>query len=149
MLAQWAQDNKFVESRLENWALVNLDNSYHEFKDNLNWTSDTNRNRFLVRGALHSYKLVLTEYNCKLDCYGPCSRISPILFYRGFLTLYSSLWIILTLHLSTVWDTTWVPVPSDTSPSFLWVVVTKTTLFRCFLHINAVRKVVTVHLIRW
>ena len=36
MLAQWAQDNKFVENELENCALVNLDNSYHEFKDNLN-----------------------------------------------------------------------------------------------------------------
>ena len=36
MLVQWAQDNKFVESGLESWALVNLDNNYHEFKDDLN-----------------------------------------------------------------------------------------------------------------
>ena len=59
---------------------MNLDNSYHEFKDNLNLTSDTNRNRFLVRGALHSYKLVLTEYNYKLNCYSLFSRISLIPF---------------------------------------------------------------------
>ena len=30
------------------------------------------------------------------------SRIFPILFHKGFFTLYSSLWIILTLHLSIV-----------------------------------------------
>ena len=80
MLAQWAQDNKFVENEFENWALVNLDNSYHVFKDNLNWTSNTNRNRFPVQGASHSYKLVLIEYNYKLDCYSLFSRISPIPF---------------------------------------------------------------------
>ena len=80
MLAQWAQDYKFVENEFENWALVNLDNSYHVFKDNLNWTSNTNRNRFPVQGASHSYKLVLTEYNYKLDCYSLFSRISPIPF---------------------------------------------------------------------
>ena len=36
MVVQWAQDNKFVESGLENWALVNLGNNYHKFKENLN-----------------------------------------------------------------------------------------------------------------
>ena len=70
-------------------------------------------------------------------------------FYKGFFTLYSSFQIILTLHLSFIWDFTWVFVPSTTSSSFLWVVITKVSLFRCFLHINTARKVVTVYLMRW
>ena len=40
-------------------------------------------------------------------------------------------------------------VPSATSSSSLWVVVTKISLFRCLLHINTARKVVTVHVMRW
>ena len=70
-------------------------------------------------------------------------------FHKGFFTLYSSFWIILTLHLSIIWDFTWVSVPSDTSPGFMWVVVTKVSLFRYLLHINADRKVVTMNLMRW
>ena len=74
---------------------------------------------------------------------------SPILFHKGFSTLYISLWIILTLHLSFIWDFTWVSVLSDTSYDSLWVVMTRVSLFRCLLHINAARKVVTVHLMWW
>ena len=70
-------------------------------------------------------------------------------FHKGFFTLYSSLWIILTLHLSFIWDFTWVFVPSDTSSGSLWVVITRVSLFRCLFHINAARKVVTVLLMRW
>ena len=77
------------------------------------------------------------------------SRIFLIFFHRGFFTLYCLFWIILTLHLSIVWDITWVPVPSNTSPSFLWIVVTRASLFRYLLHINVAKKVVTVNLMRW
>ena len=70
-------------------------------------------------------------------------------FHKGFFTLYSSFWIILTLHLSFIWDFTWVSVLLDTSSGFLWVVITRVSLFRCLFHINAARKVVTVHLMRW
>ena len=73
----------------------------------------------------------------------------PSSFHKGFFTLYSSFQIILTLHLSFIWDFTWVSVPSATSFDFLWVVVTKVSLFRCLLHINAARKIVIVHLMRW
>ena len=149
MVVQWIKDNKFVKNKLENWTLVNLDNSYHEFKDNLNWTSDTNRNRFLVQGASHSYKSVMNEYNCKIVATVSSLEFLPSLSHKGFLTLYISLWIILTPHLSTVWDITWVLVPSDTFSGFLWVVVAKASLFKCILHINAVKKVITVHLMRW
>ena len=71
---------------------------------------------------------------------------SQSLLHKGFFTLYSSFLIILTLHLSFIWDFTWVYVPSSDS---LWVVVTKISLFRCLLHVNATRKVVIVHLMRW
>ena len=71
------------------------------------------------------------------------------LSYGGSLTLYSSLWIILTLHLFIIWAPTWVPVPSDTLFGFLWAVVAKAALFRGFLHINVARKVVVMHLMRW
>ena len=70
-------------------------------------------------------------------------------FHKGFFTLYSSFQIILTLHLSFIWYFTWVFVPSAASSGSLWVVVTKVSLFWCFLHINAVKKVVTMHLMRW
>ena len=33
-LTQWAQDNKFVKSGLENWVLVNSSYHHHKFKDN-------------------------------------------------------------------------------------------------------------------
>ena len=38
-LTQWVQDNKFVESWLKNWVLVNSDYNYHKFKESLNKTT--------------------------------------------------------------------------------------------------------------
>ena len=51
--------------------------------------------------------------------------------------------------MSFIWDFTWVSVPLATSSGSLWVVITKVSLFRCLLHINAAGKVVTVNLMRW
>ena len=76
-------------------------------------------------------------------------RIFPIPFHKGFFILYSSLWIILTLHLSFIWDFTWVSVPLNISSGSLWVVITRVSLFRFLLHMNAVRKVVIVNLMQW
>ena len=76
-------------------------------------------------------------------------RIFPIPFHKGFFILYSSLWIILTLHLSFIWDFTWVFVSLDISSSSLWVIITRVSLFRFLLHINAIKKVVIVNLIQW
>ena len=73
----------------------------------------------------------------------------PSPFHKWFFTLYISFWIILTLHLSFIWDFTWVSVPLDTSSGSLWVVITIVSLFISLLHINAARKVVTMHLMRW
>ena len=67
----------------------------------------------------------------------------------GSLTLYNSLCNILILHLLIIWASTWVLVPLDTFSDFLCVVVANVTLFRGILHINAARKVVIMHLIRW
>ena len=75
--------------------------------------------------------------------------LHPPLFYKVFFTLYRPFRIILTLHLSFIWDFNWVSVLLDTFSGFLWVVIIKFSLFRRLLHINAVRKVVTMHLIRW
>ena len=69
--------------------------------------------------------------------------------HRGSLPLYNTLCTILILHLLTIWTLTWVPVPSDIFPDFLWVVVATATLFRSLLHINAARKVAAGHLMRW
>ena len=86
-----------------------------------------------------------------MSCFSSFSYLwfFPSSLHKGFFTLYNSFQIILTLHLSFIWDFTWVSIPSETSFGSLLVVVTKVSLFRCLLHINAVRKVVTVHLMRW
>ena len=64
------------------------------------------------------------------------------------LLLYNLLKVIKALHLLIIWTFTWVPVSSDIHPTFLWVAVAKVTLFACLLHINAVRKVASLHLMR-
>ena len=72
---------------------------------------------------------------------------SPI--HEGPLTLYSSLWTILILHLSIIWATTWVLVPSNTLSGFLWVVVAKAALFRGLLHINVAKKLTAGYSMQW
>ena len=52
------------------------------------------------------------------------------------LTLYSSFWTILVLHLLVIHAYTWVHVPSTTHSDVLWVAVTQITLFRGHVHIN-------------
>ena len=44
---------------------------------------------------------------------------------------------------------TWVYVPSAIFFGSSWMVVVETALFRGLLHINAARKIVAVHLMRW
>ena len=52
--------------------------------------------------------------------------------------------MILAFHLSIVQATTWVFVPLDTLIGSLWVEVTKATLFRGLIHINAVRELQSI-----
>ena len=68
---------------------------------------------------------------------------------EGSLTLYSSFWTILILHLLIIWATTWVLVPSYTLFGLLWVVVAKTALFSGLLHINTARKLAAGHSMLW
>ena len=64
-MAQWAQDNKFIDSGLKDWALVNLGYNYHKFKDDLNETLETNGKRLSVREVLLLCGLVSFTYNCR------------------------------------------------------------------------------------
>ena len=70
------------------------------------------------------------------------------LLHGDFLLLYNLLKLIRALHLLTIWTFTWVPVPSDTHLIFLWVALANVTLFAYLLHINAVEKVASLHLMR-
>ena len=76
-----------------------------------------------------------------------------LFFYRplhgGSSTLYKSFLIIWTLHLLIAWIPTWVPIPSDTPFSPLWIAAAKIALIKGLLHINAARKVAAVHLMWW
>ena len=67
---------------------------------------------------------------------------------EGSLILYSSIWIILIIHLLIIKATTWVFVPSNTPSGLLWVEVTKAGLFRGLLHINMAKVLVVEHLMR-
>ena len=81
------------------------------------------------------------------------SLFSPPLSLSPFLgdsyIWYRPSFIILVLHLLIIQTPTWAPVPSDALTSSLWVAMTKVTLFRGFLFINAARRVVVVHLMWW
>ena len=95
------------------------------------------------------YILITVEYRDNLDWYSVLSLFFQSLLHEESFTLYILLWTIFTLHLLIIWALTWVPVPSDTLSGFLWAVVAKVALFKDLLHINAAKKVVTVHLMRW
>ena len=98
--------------------------------------------QFLYLYLRYDYKLIFWLLQCfSFD-------LSPPFIHGRSLTLYSSLWVISILHLSIIWTTTWVLVPSDILSSLLRVVVVKAALFRSFLHINAARKLVARHSMR-
>ena len=132
-----------------NWVLVNSGYNYHKFKDGLNEIVETNEKRFSIQEALFLYQLIFFTCNCWYACSPSSPGFPPPPLHKGFFTLYTPLWIILTLHLLFIWDSIWVSIPSDTSFGPLWVVITRVLLFRCLLHVNAARKVVTVYLMWW
>ena len=95
----------------------------------------------------------------KCVCVHLCSWLKDIVFSLSYgffrsplhgdaLLLYRLLKVIGALHLLIIWTFTWVPVPSDILPTSLWVAVAKVTLFAYLLHINAARKVASLHLMR-
>ena len=120
-----------------------------KLNDNQAQIRDIDVNGLLVREG-HNYCIVITVgYWDSLDCYSVLSLFFRSPSHGGSPILYSFFIIILTLHLLIIWIPTWVPIPSDTPFSLLWVVVVKATLFRGPLHINAARKVIAVHLMQW
>ena len=127
-----------------NWTTASMESC-----DNQAQIRCTNINKLTVQEGILSYESITVGYKHNFDCYNVLSlflRSSP---HGGSLTLYSSLGAILILHLLIIWSFTWVSISSNTFSSFLWVVVAKTALFKGLLNINATRKVVAMHLIRW
>ena len=99
---------------------------------NLNWTTasfdlndsqtklrDFDLNILSIRGGPPLYKLITDGYKDNLDCYNVFSLFFRSPSHGGSLTLYSSLWVILVLHLLIIWVPNWVPVPSDILFGFL------------------------------
>ena len=128
---------------------MNLTTASMDLKDDQARTRKIELNEITVRGGIFSYKSITVGYKYNFDCYSILSLFFWSLPRGGSLTLYSSLWIILILHLLIIWALTWVHIPSDTFFGFLWVVVAKATLFRGLLHINVAKKVAAVHSMRW
>ena len=94
-----------------------------------------------IRGCELLSKLIKQSTKRDWDRYSvllPSSGHS-LFSYRRPLTLYSSLWTILVLHLLVINAYTWVHVPSATLSDVLWVAVTQIALFRGFVHINGVK----------
>ena len=148
VLVQWAQYNEFVENESKNWVLMNWSMASIGLKDNQAQIRDIEVYELSIRGG-HNYCILITVgYWDNLDCYSVFSLFFWSPSHEGSSTFYNSFMIILTLFLLIIWIHTWLPIPLDTPFSLLWVVVTKAVLFRGFLHINAVRKVVTMHIMR-
>ena len=80
--------------------------------------------------------------------------LSSIVFFDPHLMVGSSHYIvffqiILTIHLLFIGTFTQVHIPSGIFSGFLYMVVVEIVLFKGSLHINAVRKIAAVHLMRW
>ena len=73
--------------------------------------------------------------------YHPPVVVPPPSYGRS-LTLYSSLWTILVLHLLLIHAYTWVHVPLAAPSDVLWVAMTQIALFRGHVHINGARMLV-------
>ena len=90
----------------------------------------------------------LIKQSTKGDVSFSLPPVVPLHSYGRSLTLYSSLWTILVLHLLVIHAYTWVHVPSATPSNVLWVVVTQIALFRGHVHINGDQNVSCGYLMR-
>ena len=75
----------------ENWTMANM-----ELGDNQAQIRDTNMNKLTVQGGISSYESITIEYKYNFDCYNVLSLFFQSPPYGGSLTLYNSLWAILT-----------------------------------------------------
>ena len=147
-----AQNNEFVESGLEKLGFSDSNNAKVDWNDKIIKTYGFMLKKNVlgnIRGAQLLYIALRFDYKTGswLLQYFPFDFSIP--FHGGSLTLYSSLWTILILHLLIIWALTWIFVLSDTPFGFLWVTVAKAALFKGLFLINATRKVAVVHLMRW
>ena len=127
-----------------NWITASMESS-----DNQAQIRGASVNKLPIRGGILLYESITVEYKCNFDCYNILSLFVWSPPHGGSLTLYSSLWTILILHLLIIWALTWVHVPSNAFFGFLWVVVAKTVLFRDLLNTNVARKVTAVYSMQW
>ena len=77
-----------------NWTTANM-----ELDNNQTQIRGTNMNDLTVRGGNLFYKSIKTKYKYNFDCYSIISFFFRSLPYGESLTLYSSIWAILILHL--------------------------------------------------
>ena len=134
----------FVEYGLKNSVPVGLDGSLHVLGRYRNVNQENGYESGTVEVlfmAMHSYNESLLFSLLSPPFRPPLLRDSYILYWPSF--------VIWALHLLIIQTPTWAPVPSDALTSSLWVAVTKVTLFRGLLFINAARRVVLVHLMWW
>ena len=145
MIRPWPKKShtmNLVEYGLKNLVSVGLDGSLHVLSGyrNVNEKNGCESGSFIHGYVFIQWILVLLPSLLSFFC--------P-LFLRDSYILYMPSFIILALHLLIIQISTWAPVPSDALTSSLWVVVTKVTLFRGFLFINAARRAVVMHLMWW
>ena len=96
-------------------------------------------NELLVRGYEFPSGLIHQEHDGGI-CAPPPRVQNPAPLPCGrSLTLYSSLWSILVLHLLVIHTHTWVHVPLAIPSDILWAVVTQIALPRGYVHINGDR----------
>ena len=81
---------------------MNLTTASMDLKDDQVRTKRIKLNEFIVRGGILSYKSITIGYKYNFDFYSILSLFFQSLPHGGSLTLYSSLWIILILHLLVI-----------------------------------------------
>ena len=81
---------------------MNLTTSNMDLKDDQARTRKIELNEFTIREGILSYKSITVGYKYNSDCYNILSLFFRSFPHGGSLTLYSSLWIILILHLLVI-----------------------------------------------
>ena len=113
-----------------------------------------NIDEMLVRGGELVFKSLFLKDNPMFSATVILFLLSSTVFTDPHLMGDSSHYIvffqiILTVHLLFIETFTQVHVSSGIFSGFLYTMVVEIALFRGPLHINAARKVATVHLMRW
>ena len=144
MIRPWPKKShtmKFVEYGLKNSVPIGSNGSLHVLSGCRNINHE---NVSLSQSSIHGQTFIQWLFSFLSP---PLLSSSP--FLGDSYIWYRPSFIIWALHLLIIQTPTWAPVPSDALTSSLWVAVTKVTLFRGLLLINAAMRVVVVHLMWW